>query len=97
MGQIHIKGRILQLLKERNELWDYEICEFIMSEYAMKGDYWRGVMRVHLIDLLSGGLVEGVEEALDEKEYFGKDKLVFKYRITDFGRSRMIDTGLAQV
>ncbi len=91
---IHIKGRILQHLAETPMLWDYQISELIMKEYGLSGDYWKGAIRVSLADLFSCGLIESIEEGIDDGAHFGCEKVLFRYRLTDFGKSRMRDTSL---
>jgi len=91
---IHIKGRILQQLNEAPLLWDYQIADMILKEYGLSGDYWKGTVRVSLADLFSCGLIESVEEAIDDGKHFGCDKVLFRYRLSDFGKVRMQDTCL---
>ncbi len=91
---IHVKGRILQYLLGNEPLWDYQITEKILREYNLSGEYWKGTVRVSLADLFSCGLIESVAEEIDDGTHFGCDKVLFRYRLTDFGRSRMQDTGL---
>jgi hypothetical protein len=91
-----MKGRILQLIHGRCEagLWDWEVSNILEREYAISGAYWRGTTRVTMTDLYSSGIIESVEETLDEKGYFGLGKVLFKFRLNDFGRQRMRDTEL---
>lgn len=97
MAKIHIKGRMLQYLEEKQPLWDYQISDRVMEEYGLSGDYWRGTVRVLLADLFSCGLIESVEEDVDEGLYFGEGKVLFSYVLSQFGRERMVDTGLSRL
>ncbi|MBS4026454.1 MAG: hypothetical protein KGZ96_12370 [Clostridia bacterium] len=94
MGQLHIKGRILQLINENKALWDYEVADKILVEYNLTSDYWKKTVRVTLTDLYSSGLIESLEEKLDDGKHFEQDKILFKFAMTGFGLSRMRDTAL---
>ncbi len=95
MANLHIKGRILQLLAERGPLWDYEIFEAIAGEYPeVDGEYWYDTIRLKLADLYSSGITTEVDEALDADRSFGNEKILFRFDLTDFGRERMRHTGL---
>tara|TARA_R110001599_G_scaffold3464_3_gene19052 strand:- start:3229 stop:3510 length:282 start_codon:yes stop_codon:yes gene_type:complete len=92
-----MKGRILQLINEWQEegIWDWQVTDALMGEYGLSGAYWRGNTRVTLTDLFSSGIIESVEETLDDQAYFGLGRVLFKFRLNDFGRQRMLDTALA--
>jgi hypothetical protein len=96
MRKLHMKGRILQLINDQSEvgLWDWQVSNILEREYAISGAYWRGNTRVTLTDLYSSGIIESVEETLDDQGYFGLGKVLFKFRLNDFGRQRMRDTEL---
>jgi hypothetical protein len=95
MKKLHMKGFILCLLdKHKDGLWDYEIAQRALAEYHHSGDYWHGEVRATLTDLFSGALLEEIEDQLDDGEYFGAGKVLVKFRLTPFGRKRMIDAGL---
>lgn len=95
MAKIHIKGYLLRTLHQNPEgLWDHQIAGAAMEEYQLCGGYWKGLVRVTLADLYSSGLVEHAGEALDDGTHFARGRILFKYRLTDFGRRRMTDTGL---
>jgi hypothetical protein len=96
MRKLHMKGRILQLINAQRDagLWDWEVSNTLEREYAIGGAYWRGTTRVTMTDLYSSGIIESVEETLDEQGYFGLGKVLFKFRLSDFGRQRMRDTEL---
>ncbi len=97
MSKLHIKGFILQLLNENNDgLWDYEIAKAVMSAYNHKGEYWYGEIRATLTDLYSGALLAEIEDKLDDGRYFGAGKVLVRFRLTPFGRKRMIETGLLE-
>jgi hypothetical protein len=96
MPKLPIKGRLLQLLEERGPQWDYELASAIAQEYAeVDGRYWYDTIRLSLADLYSSGLIREVEEALDPSKSHGIEKILFRFDLTDFGRERMRDTGLA--
>ncbi len=95
MPDLHIKGRILQLLADRGPLWDYEIFEALAAEYPeVEGEYWYDTIRLKLADLYSSGITTEVEEALDPSKSFGNEKILFRFDLTEFGRERMRHTGL---
>jgi hypothetical protein len=96
MAKLPIKVRLLQLLEERGPQWDYELAGAIAREYAeVDGQYWYDTIRLSLADLFSSGLITEVEEALDPSKSYGLEKILFRFEVTDFGRQRMRDTGLA--
>lgn len=97
MSKLHMKGRILQLINDRKDegIWDWQITDAVMGEYGLSGAYWRGNTRVTLTDLFSSGIIESVEEELDDQAYFGLGRVLFKFKLNDFGRQRMLDTALA--
>jgi len=97
MNRLHMKGRILQLInaKEDAGIWDWQVTDALMKEFDLSGAYWRGNTRVTLTDLFSSGIIESVEEKLDDQAYFGAGRVLFKFRLNDFGRQRMRDTALA--
>ncbi|WP_373184786.1 hypothetical protein [Halopseudomonas sp.] len=97
MNTLHMKGRILQLINATQEvgIWDWQVTDALMKEFDLSGAYWRGNTRVTLADLFSSGIIESVEEELDDQAYFGAGRILFKFRLNDFGRQRMRDTALA--
>ncbi len=95
MNKLHLKGYILRLLEEHKEgLWDYQIAEKVMIEYDHSGSYWHGEVRANLTDLFSGALLEEVEDCLDDGNYFGEGKVLVKFKLSSFGRTRMVESGL---
>jgi hypothetical protein len=93
--QFHMKGFILRLLDQKDEgMWDYEIADETLSEYGYQGAYWKGEVRLALTDLYSGGLVEDLEDKIDDGTHFKADKLLVKYKLTAFGRERTKQTGI---
>lgn len=97
MSEMHMKGYMLQLLARNGASWDYEIAKSVMDEYGCSGDYWYGTVRLTLTDLFSGGLVDEVETTIDPEKSFGKERLLFKFALNDFGRDRMRQSGLLEV
>lgn len=94
--KLHVKGRILQIVHEASNdgIWDYEIANKILVEYNKSGAYWMGTVRVTLTDLYSSGLIDSVEEKIDDGTHFGSNKVLFKFKMTEFGIERMLDTNL---
>lgn len=96
MGQIHIKGRILQMLERTDALWDHEISDVVLREYGLSGAYWIGTIRMTLTDLHAGGLIDHLESRVDPSSAKGSEKLLNRYRLNGFGRDRMRQTGLME-
>lgn len=95
MAKVHIKGRVLQLLQPGEPMWDYEIADKILQEYGYpNNEYWHGTIRMTLADLFSGGLIEPSEQEINPEKSHGKDKLLFKFVLTEFGLERMRNTKL---
>jgi len=97
MSELHIKGYILRVLAERDALWDDEVCDAVCTEYGLTGDYWRGTIRLTLTDLFSGGLLDEVGTTVDPERTDGVERVLFKFRLNNFGRERMRQSGLLEV
>ncbi|MDP9400893.1 MAG: hypothetical protein M3P39_08130 [Actinomycetota bacterium] len=95
-SQVPIKARLLQLLDEGPQ-WDYELAQRIAQEYPeAQGQYWADTVRLNLADLHSGGLVMQEEDAVDPSKTFGREKVLFRFALSEFGRQRMLETGLLE-
>ncbi|MBA2414552.1 MAG: hypothetical protein H0V64_01360 [Geodermatophilaceae bacterium] len=95
MSDLHMKGYMLELIASSEGMWDYDIADRVMHEYGVSGDYWYGTVRLTLTDLYSGGLLDQLETTIDPAKSMGKEKLLIKFRLNDFGRERMRQSGLA--
>ena len=96
MPHLHIKGWLLQRIDEVGDhgLWDWQLARLVESHYALSGHYWRGVIRLTLVDLHASGVIESVDEAIDSEGSFGRGRILFRFRLNAFGRQRLLDTGL---
>ena len=90
--KLHQKGFLLVVLSKNNQLWDYELIEQAFLEYNISGDYNEKTLRIALDELSAAGLITRIDEKIEAKNR--QSKLLFRYQLSDFGRSRMIDTGL---
>lgn len=94
---VHIKARILQLLHQHGELWDYEVFERISAEYPeVQGEYWYGTVRLNLADLFSSGLTREVDQKVDPSKSYGDEKILLRFALTEFGLTRMQETGILE-
>ena len=83
-------------LSKSNSIWDYELVARTLSEYSLSGLHWVSTVRVALEELSSAGLVTRVAGKISDGSQAGKGKVLFNYRISEFGRTRLYDTGLLQ-
>jgi hypothetical protein len=101
MSSLHLKGYLLRLLAEpeaqQTGRWDDELCDAACAEYGLDGEYWRGTVRLNLTDLYSGGLLDEVETTVDPERTGGVEQVLFRFRLNDFGRERMRQSGLLEV
>jgi len=92
--KLHQKGFLLVELSQVTSIWDSELISKAMKEYALDGLYWMNGFSVALDELAAAGLVVRLESKLDDGTHFALGRLMFNYKLSDFGRERMIDTGL---
>ena len=90
--KLHQKGFLLVQLSRTDSLWDDGLIDRTCSEYSLSGNYIRRAISIALDELASAGLIQKLEEKLTSLQ--GKQILSFRYRLSDFGRKRMQDTGL---
>ena len=90
--RLHQKGFLLVELSKFSNMWDYELIEKTLNEYDEFGDFREKTLRIALDELSAAGLIKRIESKLETIN--GKAKLSFKYQVSDFGISRMRDTGL---
>lgn len=84
-----IKGYMLKRLRDDGPAWDYDLINFTMKEYGCESEYWKYVIRFNLMEMAGGGLLDTLEEALDDGSHFSKDAILVKYSISDFGTMRV--------
>jgi hypothetical protein len=90
--KLHHKGFLLVTICKSEGLWDTQIIEKVFAEYNESGDFKEKTLRIALDELSAAGLIKRTETKLETVN--GQAKLLFKYKISDFGISRMVDTGL---
>ena len=94
--KLHQKGFLLVELSKVDSSWDYELVSKALAEYKLTGRYWVNTLRVALEELAAAGLVTRIGEQLDDGSHAGPGKVLFNYQLSEFGRSRMRDTGLLE-
>ncbi|MEZ5523733.1 MAG: hypothetical protein R3E62_02025 [Pseudomonadales bacterium] len=92
--KLHQKGFLLVELNKVTECWDYELIDKALVEYNVKGARWVNTFRVALDELSAAGLTMITDKKLDDGSRVGIDKVLFRFRLTDFGRTRLQETGL---
>ena len=88
--KLHQKGFLLVTLNQALDLWDYQLIGLAFIEYGEVGSYQERTLRISLDELSAAGLIKHIEHKLDTHT----KQLLFRYQLTDFGRLRMVDTGL---
>ena len=73
-------------------MWDDELIEKTLNEYEEFGGFREKTLRIALDELSAAGLIKRIESKLETVN--DKTKLLFRYQVSDFGLSRMRDTGL---
>lgn len=90
--KLHQKAYLLSTLSKSGPLWDYELIQQTLKEYGESGSYRENTLNVALDELSAAGLINRIEEKLEYSAL--KSTLRFRYQLSDFGISRMVDTGL---
>ena len=92
--KLHQKGFLLVEISKVSSIWDSDLIEEAMKEYELSGTYWINSLRVALDELAAAGLIVRVSSRLDEGKKTAPGCLRFNWRLSEFGRTRMRDTGL---
>lgn len=92
--KLHQKAYLLVELSKADSTWDYQLVEKALKEYNVSGLRWVNTFRVALDELAAAGLANSTEKKLDDGTHVDADKVLFKYQLTEFGRTRMRETGL---
>jgi len=92
--KVHKKGYLLIELSKTDSIWDYELVNRALKEYRRHGSIWINTFRVALDELAAAGLINSTDKKLDDGSHVGPEKVLFKYHLTEFGRTRMRETGL---
>lgn len=93
--KLHHKGYLLTELSQAHQLWDDTLITQTLLAYNESGTSRENTLRIALDELAAAGLINRVEQKL-ETNADNKTILRFKYQLSDFGRTRMLDTGLLQ-
>ena len=92
--KLHQKAYLLVELSKTDSIWDYELVAKALKEYHRSGSRWVNTFRINLDELAAAGLINSTAKKLDDGSHVGADKVLFKYHLTEFGRTRMRETGL---
>ncbi len=90
--KLHQKGFLLSTICKSGSICDQQLINKVFAEYDESGDFREKTIRIALDELAAAGLIKRTENKLEVIN--GKTKLIFKYQISDFGITRMVDTGL---
>ena len=90
--KLHHKGFLLTSISKSGGIWDQQLIEKAFAEYDESGDFREKTIRIALDELAAAGLIKRIENKLETMN--GTAKLLFKYQVSDFGITRMVDTGL---
>ncbi|KUK31229.1 MAG: Winged-helix DNA-binding domain protein [Thermoanaerobacterales bacterium 50_218] len=82
--KLPMRFRILHLISEKENMGVDEVMEALRPEYGGERQWKRGVIYDHLRALKAVGMIETTDVSLDEK-----GNLVEKFKITDYGKSRL--------
>jgi hypothetical protein len=86
--KLHQKAYLLVELSKTSNIWDYELIEKTLKHYDEHDDFREKSLRIALDELASAGLTKLVNQQ------FSNGQLLFCYELSEFGRARMLDTGL---
>jgi len=92
--KLHQKGFLLVEISKASSIWDADLISKAMKEYDLSGSYWVNSLRVALDELAAAGLIVRVSSKMDEGKPTVPGSLRFNWRLSEFGRTRMRDTGL---
>lgn len=92
--KLHQKAFLLVEISKASSIWDSDLIAKAMKEYSLSGKYWINTLRVALDELAAAGLIVRVSTRIDDGKQLLPGALLFQWKLSEFGRTRMRDTGL---
>lgn len=91
--KLHQKAFLLIEISKVNSILDSDLIEMAMKEYGMSGKKIHA-LRVALDELAAAGLIVRVSSRLNKGKKMLPGALLFHWRISEWGRTRLRDTGI---
>ncbi|RNI13906.1 hypothetical protein EFE42_04580 [Methanohalophilus sp. RSK] len=91
MSNLPRKIRLMEIMQDGNEYWNYEAIKQAMQDYGMQGDFARDTLNMDLIELAAIGFIKEVDLKVDDEGAYKKGFLLHKYVITEDGKARLSD------
>jgi hypothetical protein len=92
--KLHHKAFLLVEISKVSSIWDSDLIAKAMKEYGLSGKHWINTLRIALDELASAGLIVRVSSRIDDGKQLLPGALLFHWKLSEFGRTRMRDTGL---
>ncbi|MDY0224811.1 MAG: hypothetical protein RBR05_05410 [Candidatus Methanomethylophilaceae archaeon] len=86
-----LKFRIIEILSDGIEMWNYEIVKQLMKEYNLKSNFARDNANFDLIEVSASGFITATESEIDTEGKLRVGALLNKYKITDLGKAQYED------
>ncbi|MDD3043055.1 MAG: hypothetical protein PHW56_08975 [Methanosarcinaceae archaeon] len=84
-----MKTRLVKLLYDKGEAWDYELVEEIKRVSGKNTEYWTWVIRYWVMELENSNIFKSIEADIDDGSHFAKDKVLYKVKMTKLGKERI--------
>ncbi len=89
MSNLPRKIRLMEIMQDGGEYWNYDVIKQAMKDYGMQGDFARDTLNMDLIELAAIGFIKEVDLKVDDEGVHKKGFLLHKYVITDDGKARL--------
>lgn len=82
--KLPMRFRILHLISKNTSMSDRDIMDQLQSEYGGEGQFKTSIIDLHLASMRAVGMIEPTDLSLSPA-----GELQQKFKITDYGRSRL--------
>lgn len=90
MVELSIKSQMLYYFKDEQEMWENDCINRVLERDGKVGnDYWTWTCRFYLMELSTNGLLEPMEQKIDDTGVFGENHSLTRYRLTDYGKYKI--------
>ncbi|ADE37173.1 hypothetical protein [Methanohalophilus mahii] len=91
MSDLPRKVRMLEIMRDGNEYWNYEVIKQLQEDYNAYSDFARDTFNMDLIELAAVAFIKEIDAKVDDEGVHKKGFLLHKYVITDVGKARLSD------